>query len=441
MGACLATNRHLREVIAKNREDIAKNDALNDYSYWSTMGDVWNTQYVELSDFSGKDLATLCRFRHARCPKHYRKLLRKFGALPRSDSSIENSVFHDESIIMEDDVVVEVVAEAMPVEDVAREEEEERKDTAGDKPHRHNHCLTLNGRDVQFNQSSRAHNWPKTPKCSAFYEPFLPAVLGPAAYAVTDRQGLMKDVCATYTNMLVWGGEHNHFYDDLDYAITSGIPLKRSLRDVFDWQYKDPYEILFLSSNKKGYEALRINGKEAHVKEATDADLETATNLVKEMMQFLATSLLENFADYERKFDAGDLDAGRFLMMKNMRNKLLRDGHLRVPEIKRDLLEKNGLRLYKVDYEILFSGPNQLESRKYIPDPFPALMKGAINVSAFFHDITLKLLPAGKTISSEESDEDSFASTSTPDFVDRLHDDNSVASEITIDEAFGADTV
>jgi hypothetical protein len=55
-------------------------------------------------------------------------------------------------------------------------------------------------------------------------------------------------------------------------------------------------------------------------------------------------------------------------------------------------------KLYKIHFGNLFQGD---ESRKYIPDPLPLLMKAAVNLSAVFYSRTRKLLPV---CGSEESD-------------------------------------
>jgi hypothetical protein len=140
-----------------------------------------------------------------------------------------------------------------------------------------------------------------------------------------------------------------------------------------------------------------------HIQIASKSDVENATRLAGEIMKILADSLVTNWEDHYKLKD-GSWKA----MLSVMRGMLRTDnvGQVEIPVYK--LRDGEAPKLYTIDYSVLYD--NDAEGAKYIHDPFPALIKAAVNLSAFVNKQKsdeekkkCKLLPACSCSSDEES--------------------------------------
>lgn len=228
---------------------------------------------------------------------------------------------------------------------------------------------------------SKAHGFPNDQDCNLYWWPMLRMVSG--SYSTDWNQSALDKMAAMKTNKIAFPCPHNHYYDDLAKGCVCTIPIFTSIEEIATaWDYgKDGYEMLIVCDSLQSYSEVKMNDDSFfdHIAEASPDDVRSATALVAEMTKVLADSLVSNWDDhYKNLEDRG----GRKNMLETMKNILTVDNNNRVhiPILSKQSVED--IKLYKIDYRIMYTDGDK-EGKKYIPDPFTALIKSAVNLSAF----------------------------------------------------------
>ncbi|CAB9528875.1 expressed unknown protein [Seminavis robusta] len=191
-----------------------------------------------------------------------------------------------------------------------------RGDNAGTKNHSKKHLKTIRGRKICETNKSKAHLLPNDPVCNEFWLPELHMVLGNTADATGTPAKALEWAARTHTNKLVFGMEHYHFFDDLEYGNILAIPLFESFEGVGQWNYKQPYEMLIVCDSIESYRQVGILGDENHVEMASCEDVQRATQLLSTATKILADSLLVNSDFYDNAGDGSGESQKRMSMMK-----------------------------------------------------------------------------------------------------------------------------
>ena len=363
----------------------------NTFKYWDTFDDLWS---FDLTEYKGLYQETM-RLRQDHTPQIYRDV----RTLLMDDTGIET--------VLQENSMFSITVPWSEVDEESMEKRYDLKDFLGHKE--------------SESEISKAHAFPNDPDCNLYWWPMLRMVTGINSTDL-NRSALDK-VAAMKTNKIVFPGrQHKKIYDDLEYGVVCTIPIFDSMKEMATtWSYGQGYEMLIVCDSADTYEELKMNndGRFPHISVASPEDVANATNLVAEMTKVLADSLVSNWDSHYN-----DLDnlCERKKMLKNMKDILTDDNQERVhiPVIKKPTED---VKLYKIDYGILYDGDP--EGQKYIPDPLPALIKSAINLSTFVnkthhqHDPEkqgCKLLPACACL----RDYDSKADSSATDILDLL---------------------
>jgi hypothetical protein len=135
----------------------------------------------------------------------------------------------------------------------------------------------------------------------------------------------MEWAARLHTNKLVFGMDHKHYFDDLEYGKILAIPLHGSLKQVGNWRYQQPYEMLIVCYSPDTYKEVGISGNEKQVEKATGKDLQCATTLLSEATKFLAGSLVENWNYYETVGNESVEAQKRKKMMQRMKEKIYKE--------------------------------------------------------------------------------------------------------------------
>ncbi|KAG7362036.1 hypothetical protein IV203_025702 [Nitzschia inconspicua] len=301
--------------------------------------------------------------------------------------------------------------------------------TEGTKSHQKSYLKTIRGDNYDTTNKSKAHLIPNTDLCNEFWLLDLKLIVGISSESVEDPKNAMHHAARLHTNKLVFGMEHNHYFDTLLYGNILAIPLFHSMEDVGRWEYKEPYEILIVCDSSATYKQLGIIGNEDHVEGASGADVNNAAALLAEATRFLADSLKTNWCSFYNKAGSeNDESENRKEVLKNMFGEL-KEGKVWVPTS--DWGIEDDPKVYKVKFGILFDIP---EAKKYIPDPLLLLIKAAVNLSAFHYRKNCKLRPACTSLSSEggePSEGPINIVTAVPEIRVVSDDESSVCSDLT----------
>ena len=379
------------------------------FQYWDTLDELWEFQRAK---YKGLYNASFRYRQYDRAPQIYRDV----QVLLTNGTDVEavlqeNSVF---SLTMQTESIVTMDTNENPgtplVDDGNRATRESMERT---------HLKTFLGETKGETQEiSKAHAFPKDKDCNLYWWPMLRIVTGIDSTDL-NRSALDK-VAAMKTNKIVFPGPHNHIYDDLKKGVVCTIPIFGSMEEMAtEWRYGEGYEMLIVCDSAKTYRALQIMDDRSfpHITVASPKDVADATSLVAEMMKVMADSLVSNWDSHYNDLDEV---GGRKKMLKDMKDILSEDNEeVHIPVIKKPTED---IKLYKIDYGILYRG--NAVGQKYIHDPFPALIKSAINLSAFFNKRhqhgperqRCKLLPACSCL----QDHDDSENSSVTDILDLL---------------------
>jgi len=145
--------------------------------------------------------------------------------------------------------------------------------------------------------------------------------------------------------------------------------------------------MLIICDSAETYKTLGMIDEEIHdhIEIAEPSQVRDATLLVSEMTKILADSLVNNWEHYD-SFE----ESSRKKMLTRMKAILTEENKVKVPVYK--LEDNEAPKLYVIDYSALYQ--DNEEGKKYIHDPFPALIKSAVNLSAYINNRDCKLLPA-----------------------------------------------
>mmetsp|Transcript_29932 Transcript_29932/g.45812 ORF Transcript_29932/g.45812 Transcript_29932/m.45812 type:complete len:466 (+) Transcript_29932:1011-2408(+) len=295
--------------------------------------------------------------------------------------------------------------------------------------HEKKHGKDFLGEYTASTDVSRAHAFPKDTECNIWWWPEFLLVTGHHGTKTqgkfeplddTSKEALNK-FAAMRTNKIVFPGQHNHIFDTLKHGTVCAIPIFDSLEEMAKWQYKDGYKLLIVCDNAKAYQQIKMDEETRfkHIHIASKDEVEKATQRVGEMMMILAESLVTNWKGYYDSFDP----TSRKRMMSRMHESLA--GSITVDIPKYNLPEGAVPMMYVIDYADLYADDE--EGAKYIHDPMPALIKAAVNASAFVNGKKggelkdCKLLPACSDGEDEES-ESSF------DIIDLVYNDRANTS-------------
>jgi hypothetical protein len=267
---------------AEERERVA--NAKLTFEHWTTMGALWEQTTVPYSE-SGSP-AKFRNIRNNHCPSPYRKLLADLGLerdsiIPRQDSSI----------------IDESIAPSLSSGQDGDSRTVNTKDSAGTMNHKNRYQRTLRGERFSNSEKSQAHCLAKDKMSHEFAIPLLQVILGNQANEIdpSDMSRLMENLVRLYINRICFDHEHSNSFDTLRFSNVVVLPVLASIDEVGLWDYKTPYPMLVVSSNKKGYQQLGITGLEGHIREAEVDDVRMATNHLVETMQMLAESLDTNW--------------------------------------------------------------------------------------------------------------------------------------------------
>jgi hypothetical protein len=405
----------------KAQQEAIKAQQVADGSYWQCIHDVFGK---ELMEFGGA-FDQYKKIRRDGFPAHYREL--------------HNILVPGEGIEAE---LVELEGESLYSDSGAEEsvvtfdtngDPKQRAGTEGTKNHQKRHLKTIRGDNFDRTNKSKAHLIPDTAWCNEFWLLDLKLILGISDEFTVDPKGAMHDAARLHTNKLVFGMEHNHYFDTLLYGNILAIPLFHNMGDVGRWKYKQPYEMLIVCDSSATYKQLGIIGNEYHVEGASGADINEATALLAEATKFLADSLQTNwYSFYNKAGSENDESNNRKNVLKNMRDKL-NEGQVWVPTSGWGI--DDDPKVYKVKFGDLFDSD---EAKKYIPDPLLLLIKASVNLSAHHYAKNCKLRPACDSLSSQESSVGGEPSegpinvvTAVPEIRVVSDDETSVCSDLT----------
>mmetsp|Transcript_5632 Transcript_5632/g.8164 ORF Transcript_5632/g.8164 Transcript_5632/m.8164 type:complete len:491 (-) Transcript_5632:815-2287(-) len=400
-----------RKQSDKNRaleEEIRILSLKTSFTYWSTFDQIWD---FDLTAYEGLYEQTLS-LRQKNAPQIYNTV----HHLLMDGCGIEtvldkNNVF---SLTTQTESIVTMESNEMARVDAGNRATRE----ANEKKHLKNFLGFLKGEG----EISKAHGFPNDGDCNLYWWPILRMVTG--THSADLNKSALDKMAAMKTNKIAFPGPHNHFYDNLTKGVVCTIPIFESMEAMATtWDYKQGYQMLIVCDSVNAYLELKMpdDAHFPHISVASPEDVTNATTLVAEMTKVLADSLVSNWDGHYKDLD----DVGRRKeMLKMMKDILTNDNQNRVhiPIIKQPTLEE--IKLYKIDYKILYV--NDSEGQKFIHDPFPALIKSAVNLSAFVNKKLqrvkkkqgCKLLPACACL--QDHDLVSDGVSSEPDILDLL---------------------
>lgn len=389
-------------------EEIRILNSKMSFSYWGTFDQIWN---FDLTAYEGLYKQTLS-LRQNNTPQIYdtvhHLLMDGCGIETVLD---ENSVF---SLTAQTQSIVTMESNEMARVDVGNRATRE----ANEKTYLKNFLGLTKGQG----EISKAHGFPNDGDCNMYWWPILRMVTG-THYEDLNRSALDK-MAAMKTNKIAFPGPHNHFYDNLTKGVVCTIPIFESMEAMATkWDYQQGYQMLIVCDSANTYRDLKMTNDAlfSHITVASPDDVNNATTLVAEMTKVLADSLVSNWDDHYEDLD----DVGRRKQMLKTMKDILTDhnrNQVHIPMIKQQTLEE--IKLYKIDYAVLYA--NDSEGQKFIHDPFPALIKSAVNLSAFVNKKLpgvnkkkgCKLLPACACL--QDHDLVSDGVSSEPDILDLL---------------------
>ena len=386
-----------KDEIIGMKNKIIEIIGMMDGSYWSCLNSIWDKKEEEFDGYFVK----YKNVRKGDTSEHYRDL----RYMLEKSEGIE-AVF--EELKLEEGSKYDAKSDAQSISTRGTDSEVEikREDSGRIKNHSKKHLKTIRGAKISKSNKSKAHLLPKDRVCNEYWLPELQTILGRTVDVASAPEKVMEWAARLHTNKLVFGMNHIHYFEDLEYGKILAIPLRESFKDVGNWRYQQPYEMLIVCDSPDTYKEVGIFGNENHVEKATGKDLQCATALLSEATKFLADSLVENWNYYKMVGNESIESKKRKKMMQCMKEKIYEeDGDKKkkckvfVPTSK--LGESEDPKLYKVKFGDLFADE---EERKYIPDPLLLLFKAAVNLSAHHYSTSCKLLPAGMSVSSEESE-------------------------------------
>ena len=388
--------KQLRNQLKMKDEIIGMKDRMMNGSYWSCLNTIWDKKeegfdgyFVKYKDVRKDDTS-----------EHYSDLR---YMLEKNDGFEIDFKFKLKEGSKYD---AEIDSQSFSTRATDSEVGIEREDSGGTKNHTKKHLKTIRGAKISKSNKSKAHLLPNERVCNEYWLPELQMILGRTVDIASAPEIVMEGAARLHTNKLVFGMDHNHYFDDLEYGKILAIPLHESFKDVGNWRYQQSYEMLIVCDSPDTYKEVGIFGNEKHVAKATGKDLQCATTLLSEATKFLADSLVDNWNYYETVGNEAVESKKRKKMMQRIKEKIYKEGggkkkkcKVFVPTPK--LGESEDPRLYKVKFGDLF--PDE-EGRKYIPDPLLLLLKAAVNLSAHHYSTSCKLLPTCMSVSSEESE-------------------------------------
>jgi len=414
--------RKQKEEARKQKEEARKQSDINraleeeirilslktSFTYWSTFDQIWD---FDLTAYEGLYEQTLS-LRQKNAPRIYNTV----HHLLMDGCGIEtvldkNNVF---SLTTQTESIVTMESNEMARVDAGNRATRE----ANEKKHLKNFLGFLKGEG----EISKAHGFPNDGDCNLYWWPILRMVTG--THSADLNKSALDKMAAMKTNKIAFPGPHNHFYDNLTKGVVCTIPIFESMEAMATtWDYKQGYQMLIVCDSVNAYSELKMpdDAHFPHISVASPEDVTNATTLVAEMTKVLADSLVSNWDGHYKDLD----DVGRRKeMLKMMKDILTNDNQNRVhiPIIKQPTLEE--IKLYKIDYKILYATDS--EGQKFIHDPFPALIKSAVNLSAFVNKKLqrvkkkqgCKLLPACACL--QDHDLVSDGVSSEPDILDLL---------------------
>ena len=355
---------------AEARADAAEqrlkvNDLQASGKYWDTFDKVWTFKRVP---YEGS-FAAASRLRQVNhCDLYEIKNVK----LVLSDGRDVEAVLHDKespSVFEADDETTVSTVSCASLE-------KDRSNRTGDQKHERTHARNMLGKPIRGSDKTRAHTFPKDTECNDWWWPEYKLVTGVLEGADHDAFAVQK-LASMRTSKFIFGGQHNHIYDDLKDGVVCTIPIFESLEAMANWKYQQRYKMLIVADSARTYENLQMlqESKYPHIRYATAPEVKYATDCLAEMTKVLADSLDSNWDDHYSKLD------GPRKQMLELMLEMLRDDERKVDIPDFAASEGQTPALYLIDYEVLYQG--NPEGHKYIMDPFPALIKSAMNLSSF----------------------------------------------------------